>query len=190
MLIAECVCGMVIVGVMWSRHCSLPLYLITLHDIDGMDETFAEKELLPMLWGAVAEETMLSTRAFMEWSLALVYLTHPERLVPHDLMSSRISYQGTTPSVLVSIIAVVLLVAKRLDSVAPHVARSVFLPRICHLILPLLAHNNHIVRMHAIHAFRTLYQQSSMCSGGDRYVGGNVRGMYIKYPSHLPCFVR
>lgn len=104
---------------------------------------------------------MDSTRVFMEWSLGLIYLKFPEELIFPDLIARRMSgFEGFSCQV-VSVLSVALLLGKGLDHVAPELARSRFFPQMIHHVLPLLAHNNHFVRMRAIHAFSVLYRPSA-----------------------------
>ena len=101
---------------------------------------------------------MDSTRLFMEWSLGLIYLKFPGELIFPDLISQRMNkFEGFSCQI-VSVLSVALLIGKCIDSVAPELARSKFFPNMADHVLPLLAHNNHFVRMRAIHAFSILYR--------------------------------
>ncbi len=116
------------------------------------------KELIETVWKAIGEETMDSTRVFMEWSLGLIYLKFPDDLIFPDLISQRMNkFEGYSCQI-VSVLSVALLIGKCIDSVAPELARTQYFPKMADYVLPLLAHNNHFVRMRAIHAFSNLYR--------------------------------
>lgn len=118
----------------------------------SVDETYARDELIPMLWRFVGEETMDSTRVYMEWSLGLVYLKFPS-LITDDLISQRMAnWIGGYSCQIVSALSVALLIAKKSADSVPQ--------KMIDYLLPLLAHNNHHVRMRAIHAFKVLYYRS------------------------------
>lgn len=98
---------------------------------------------------------MSSTRVFMEWALSRLYLQFPT-LIKDDFLSTRVLYRDVAASLVVSMIAIILNMVKKLKEVDEHLTLKVFLPKISDHILPLLVHNNHTVRMHCIHAFKQL----------------------------------
>lgn len=100
---------------------------------------------------------MSSTRLFIEWALSRLYLKFPS-LINDDFMSTRVLYRDVAASLVVSMIAIILNMVKKFKEVDEHLTLKVFLPTISDHILPLLVHNNHTVRMHAIHAFKQLEQ--------------------------------
>lgn len=104
---------------------------------------------------------MSSTRIFMEWSLSRLYLRFPS-LIIDDFMAARVFYREVSASLVVSMLSVALNMAKKLAVVDADVAIKGFLPKMSDNILPLVAHNNHTVRMHAIHAFKQLEQQKKL----------------------------
>jgi hypothetical protein len=127
-----------------------------------------ETDLLQTIWRLVGEETMSSTRIFMEWALSRLYLQFPS-LITDDFMSTRVLYRDVSASLVVSMIAIFLNMVKKLNVVDEEMMLKVFLPIISDHILPLLVHNNHAVRMHAIHAFKQLEYQKRKYGVG-RYV--------------------
>lgn len=131
------------------------------YSVDGLDKDFVECDLLQTIWRLVGEETMSSTRIFMEWSLSRLYLKFPS-LVVDDFMSTRVFYRDVSASLVVSMLAIALNMVKKLKKVDELVAMKEFLPKMSDNILPLLVHNNHIVRMHTIHAFKQLEHQKKI----------------------------
>ena len=101
---------------------------------------------------------MSSTRIFMEWALSRLYLQFPS-LLNDDFMSTRVLYRDVSASLVISMIAIILNMVKKLNEVDENLTLKFFLPTISDYILPLLVHNNHAVRMHAIHAFKQLEHQ-------------------------------
>jgi hypothetical protein len=122
---------------------------------------FVESSLLETLWRLVGEETMSSTRIFIEWSLSRLYLKFSS-LIESDFMATRVLYRDVSASLVISMLAVALNVAKKLRAIDESVALTVFFPIMSDSVLPLLAHNNHTVRMHAIHAFKSLEKFKSL----------------------------
>ena len=110
---------------------------------------------------------MSSTRIFMEWALSRLYLQFPS-LIADDFMSTRVLYRDVSASLVVSMLAIILNMVKKLKEVDEEMALKEFLPTISDNILPLLVHNNHAVRMHAIHAFKQLEYQKRI-HGLERY---------------------
>ena len=125
---------------------------------DQIDREFVETDLLQTIWRLVGEETMSSTRIFMEWALSRLYLKFPS-LIIDDFMSSRFLYRDVSATLVISMTAIALNMAKKMKSVDEELTMNRFLPQISDFILPLLAHNNHTVRMHAIHAFKQFERQ-------------------------------
>lgn len=117
------------------------------------EKEFVETDLLPSLWRLVGEEHMSSTRLFIEWCLSRLYLKF-STLILDDFMSSRIQYCDVSANLLISMISISLNMTKKMKNVDDKMTMEQFLPRISDFILPLLVHNNHTVRMHAIHAFK------------------------------------
>lgn len=101
---------------------------------------------------------MSSTRIFMEWGLSRLYLQFPS-LIKDDFMSTRVLYRDVSASLVISMIAIILNMVKKMKEVDEHLTLKLFLSSISDNILPLLVHNNHAVRMHAIHAFKQLEHQ-------------------------------
>lgn len=101
---------------------------------------------------------MSSTRIFMEWSLSRLYLRFPS-LIIDDFMCTRVFYRDVSACLVVSMLTIALNMIKKMKSVDEQVTMTEFLPKMSDNILPLLAHNNHIVRMHAIHAFKQFENQ-------------------------------
>ena len=97
----------------------------------------------------------------MEWALSRLYLQFPS-LISDDFMSTRVFYRDVTASLVISMTAVALNMVKRIMSVDEAVAIQIFLPKMSDYILPLLVHNNHTVRMHAIHTFKQLEYQKKI----------------------------
>ena len=129
--------------------------------LDGVDLN-AARELIEMLWRFIGEETMDSTRVFMEWSLGLVYLKFPSDLIFSDLIGQRLGSLEGFSCQIVSVLSVALLIGKSIASgrhLHESIQPSLFFSQMIDHVLPLLAHNNHFVRMRAIHAFSTLYRQ-------------------------------
>ena len=91
----------------------------------------------------------------MEWALSRLYLMFPG-LIASDFMGTRVLYRDVSASLVISMLAVALNMAKKLRTVNESVAMASFFPVMSDSVLPLLAHNNHTVRMHAIHAFKGL----------------------------------
>lgn len=92
----------------------------------------------------------------MEWALSRLYLQYP-RLIEEDFISVRIKYRDVSASLIVSMIAVALNMLKKLHTVESGSSLiEKFVPLIADNLLPLLVHNNHAVRMHAIHAFKQI----------------------------------
>lgn len=125
------------------------------------DKEFVESDLLQTIWRLVGEETMSSTRLFMEWALSRLYLKFPS-LIIDDFMSCRVLYRDVSASLVVSMLAISLNMIKKMKSVDEELTMKRFLPQISDNILPLLVHNNHTVRMHAIHAFKQFERQKKM----------------------------
>lgn len=100
---------------------------------------------------------MSSTRIFMEWALSRLYLQFPS-LITDDFISIRVLYRdGDVPtSLVVSMIAIVLNMVKKMKQVDKDFTLQVFLSTISNIILPLLVHKNRTVRMNAIYAFKRL----------------------------------
>lgn len=90
---------------------------------------------------------MGSTRIFIEWSLSRLYLRFPS-LITSDFLSARILYRNVSASLIISMLTIALNMVKRMPE------KELFLSKMTNLTLPLLAHNNQTVRMHAIHAFK------------------------------------
>lgn len=124
-------------------------------------------DLLPTIWQFVGDETMSSTRLFMEWALSRLYLQFPA-LIVDDFMSTRVFYRDVSASLVVSMIAIALNMVKKMQAIDQEVSLQNFLPKMPDFILPLIVHNNHTVRMHAIHAFKELEHQKKL-SGLQRY---------------------
>ena len=125
---------------------------------DRLGKAFVETDLLQTIWRLVGEEAMSSTRIFMEWALSRLYLKFPS-LIIDDFMSSRVLYRDVSASLIVSMSSIALSMIKKMKSVDEELAMTLFLPQISDFILPLFAHNNHMVRMHAIHAFKQFEHQ-------------------------------
>lgn len=152
---------LLLIGVLCNQPGKLKYYFLlyqTHFYLDFLEKDFVETDLLPTIWKFVGEETMSSTRIFMEWALSRLYLRFPS-LIIDDFMSTRVYYRDVAASLVVSMIAISLNMVKRLRSVDETVSTQMFLPKMSDLILPLLVHNNHAVRMHAIHAFKQFEQQ-------------------------------
>lgn len=135
--------------------------------VDALSKDFVATDLLQTIWKLVGEETMSSTRIFMEWALSRLYLQFSS-LIIDDFMSTRILYRDVSASLVVSMIAIILNMVKKLKEVDENLALKVFLPTISDHVLPLIVHNNHVVRMHAIHAFKQLEYQKKI-NGLERY---------------------
>lgn len=120
---------------------------------EALEKEFVETDLLQTIWRLVGEEHMSSTRLFMEWALSRLYLKFPS-LIIEDFMTTRVVYCDVSATLIISMTAIALNMAKKMKSVDEQLTMSSFLPQISDFILPLLAHNNHTVRMHAIHAFK------------------------------------
>ena len=115
---------------------------------------------------------MSSTRIFIEWALSRVYLRFP-RLIVTDFMAKRVLYHEVAASWLISMIAIILCIMKKLKTIDDAIAMKEVLPKMSDYILPLLVHNNHTVRMHAIYAFKQLEKQKSQ--------NGLERCLHINY---------
>lgn len=95
---------------------------------------------------------MGSTRIFIEWSLSRLYLRFPS-LISTEFLPNRILYRNVSASLIISMLSISLNMRKRIS------VKEDFLPKMTNLTLPLLAHNNQTVRMHAIHAFKEFERQ-------------------------------
>ncbi len=65
-----------------------------------LDREFVEMDLLNTIWRFVGEETMSSTRIFMEWALSRLYLQFPS-LISDDFMSTRVFYRDVAASLVI-----------------------------------------------------------------------------------------
>lgn len=128
---------------------------------EALEKDFVETDLLQTIWRLVGEEHMSSTRIFMEWALSRLYLKFPS-LIIDDFMASRVIYCDVPATLIISMIAIALNMTKKMKSVDETLTMTNFLPQISDFILPLLAHNNHIVRMHAIHAFKQFEREKKL----------------------------
>ena len=120
-----------------------------------MDKEFVETDLLQTIWRLVGEETMSSTRLFMEWALSRLYLRFPS-LIVEDFMDNRVFYRDVSASLVISMLSIALNISKKLAAVNAPIATKTYFPKMSDNVLPLLVHNNHTVRMHAIFAFKEL----------------------------------
>lgn len=107
---------------------------------------------LPHLWRALEQESVPSTRLFIEWLILLGLLKHQR---PSDLASlrARLLEFSQPAGGAVSVLTIAMHVGCKLKGTA----QQTYLRESFDHLLPWLVHNNHMVRLYAIYTYDRLF---------------------------------
>jgi tRNA G18 (ribose-2'-O)-methylase SpoU len=126
-----------------------------------------------LLWKNISQESMPSSRCFMEWMLAR---GHVHGFFDVDLLLRRIKNYHGSAAMSISALTIAYLVARESGEF-----RRVFLD----LALPYFIHNNHAVRMFIIYIWDRL-----SCDGGPELPPGyQLMSQYIRASEHCQKFM-
>lgn len=122
------------------------------------------KEVHSRLWRAIDNESVPSTRFFIEWIIILGLLRHQR---PEDLQSlfSRLLEFDQATGTAISLLTVTMHVGLKLEGEL----KGRFFELVFDRILPWHLHNNHMVRLFASFVFDRLWSHAT----ADQYVSGS-----------------
>lgn len=111
---------------------------------------------LPKLWSAIQNETVPTTRFFIEWYIILALLQHGKERELTSLLNRLLEFDLSTGSA-ISVLTIVMHVGRKVMSPM----KRPFFESVLHRILPWFIHNNHMVRLFALYVYDNLWLRAS-----------------------------